>query len=89
MNFTSDDVINSFGQVTGYSSAQAEQMFAKIKTSKAVANMTGADLLRLGTIALGITKDDIKNINVESFKYVIDLTILFHRHDSCLKIEGN
>ncbi|XP_028399696.1 uncharacterized protein LOC114523070 isoform X2 [Dendronephthya gigantea] len=71
MNFSSDDVISSFGQVTGYTDEQAEEIFAKIKMSKAVSAMTGADLLRLGTIAHGMTPDDIKAITQEAFEVAV------------------
>ena len=70
MDFSSNDVIASFGLVSGYTAAQAEKIFAKIKTNTAVASMTGSDLLRLGSIALGMTTGDIGNINAEAFKYV-------------------
>lgn len=68
MDLSSDDVINSFGQVTGYNAIQACQLFAKIGTNTPVADMTGADLLRLGTIALGMTTGDIKKINERAFR---------------------
>ncbi|XP_028399694.1 uncharacterized protein LOC114523069 [Dendronephthya gigantea] len=68
MDLSSDDVINSFGQVTGYSAEKAQQLFAKIKTNTLVSAMTGADLLRLGTIAHGMTADDITKINENAFR---------------------
>jgi hypothetical protein len=71
MDFSSDDVINSFGLVSGYKADQAQKIFEKIKTYSIVASMSGADLLRLGSIALGMSADDINNINTEAFKYVL------------------
>ena len=76
MDFSSDDVVNSFGSVSGYTAAQAQQIFAKIKTYKAVSSMTGSDLLRLGSIALGMSESDINAINNDEFKYVLHFTTI-------------
>ena len=68
MDFSSSDVIESFGSVSGFSMEQAQKIFEKIKESNSVPSMTGTDLLRLGSIALGMSTTDISNINTDEFK---------------------
>ena len=71
MDFTSNDIIESFGSVSGFTGEQAKQIFAKIKLNSPVNSMTGADLLRLGSIALGMSVDDINSITTDAYKYVL------------------
>ena len=71
MDFSSNDVIASFGLVSGYTAEQSNNIFAKIKTNTAVSNLTGSDWLRLGRIALGMTTGDIGNINADAFKVAV------------------
>ena len=68
MDFSSNDVIESFGQVSGFTPEQAQKIFEKIKSSSAVNTMSGADLLRLGRIVLGMSVQDIGMITPEAFK---------------------
>ena len=80
MDFSSNDVITSFGSVSGFTSDQAEKIFAKIKTYTGVSSMTGSDLLRLGSLAVGMTTSDIAAINSDAFKYVPCFVHFFANH---------
>lgn len=68
MWFDSGEVIESFGNVTGYSQDQVAKMWEKIKTTKSIGTFTGGDLKSLGTIALGITAAEIAQINTVAYQ---------------------
>ncbi|XP_028399917.1 putative stereocilin-like protein [Dendronephthya gigantea] len=68
MSFTSNDVIESFGNVRGYTSEQVAKLWETIKGGKSMASFTGDDLVALGVIASGMTSVEIKDLDVVAYQ---------------------
>ena len=68
MTFTSNDVIESFGNVRGYTSEQLAKLWETIKGGKSMASFTGDDLVALGVIASAMTASEIKDLDVVAYE---------------------
>lgn len=68
MTFTSNEVIESFGNVRGYASQQTTKLWETIKNGKSMASFTGDDLVALGVIATAMSTTEISGIDVIAYQ---------------------
>lgn len=68
MNFTSNEVIESFGNIRGYTSHQIYRLWQTIKGGKTMEAFTGDDLVALGVIATGMSLFQLGGIDLLAYQ---------------------
>ena len=68
MNFTSSEVIESFGNIRGYTSQQIYKLWQTIKGGKTMEAFTGDDLVTLGVIATGMSYFQLGRIDLLAYQ---------------------
>ena len=68
MSFTSNEVIESFGNIRGYTSLQITKLWETIKGGKSMAAFTGDDLVALGVIATGMSTAELNGIDALAYQ---------------------
>ena len=68
MSIDSNEVIESFGAVYGYTQEQITKLSETVKGAKPMQDFTGDDLSSWGVIALGLTSTEIGQISTEAYE---------------------
>ena len=68
MSFTSHEVIESFGNIRGYTTQQITKLWETIKGGKSMAAFTGDDLVALGVIATGMSTTELNGIDAVTYQ---------------------
>lgn len=68
ISFTSNEIIESFGNVRGYTTEQISKLWQTIKGGQPMSAFTGDDLVALGVIATGLTTTDLSGIDVVAYQ---------------------
>ena len=68
MSFSSNEIIESFGSIDGYSQDQILKLWVNIKTGKSISNITGDDFESMGVIVLGMTSSEIDQITAVAYQ---------------------
>ena len=68
MTFPSNEVIESFGNVRGYTSQQITKLWQTIKGGKSMTAFTGDDLAALGVIASGMSTEELGGIDLVAYQ---------------------
>ena len=63
-SFTSNEVIESFGNIRGYTPQQIAKLWETIKRGKSMMAFTGDDLVALGVIATGMSTAELNSVDV-------------------------
>lgn len=68
LTFTSNEVIESFGNIRGYTPQQIAKLWETIKGGKSMTAFTGDDLVALGVIATGMSTEELSEIDVVAYQ---------------------
>ncbi len=68
ISFTSNEVIESFGNIRGYTSQQITKLWETIKGGKSMGTFTGDDLVALGVIASGMSTTELNGIDAVAYQ---------------------
>jgi hypothetical protein len=68
MSFTSNEVVESFGNIRGYTSQQITKLWETVKGGKSMTAFTGDDLVALGVIASGMSTTELNGIGIVAYQ---------------------